>query len=230
MAKSKFNFGRRLSVDVRDRNFLLQRRLGPIGAVLPAKKTWAVKAVALDQGQTGTCVAHAWCNFLRTSPIQTNKDIDQLRWKIYDYAIKNDEWTDNDNDTDRQFGTSVRAGAEAVVHFGKLKSYLWAFSLQPAVEWVLTMGPIVLGTNWYTSMSRPDAEGIVSIKPRDRVEGGHAYLWRGVDTKRALILCSNSWGDDWGRSGEFYVSFRDMERLISEDGECCTAIEQKIKK
>jgi C1A family cysteine protease len=54
-------------------------------------------------------------------------------------------------------------------------------------------------------------------------------LWRGADTKRGLALCSNSWSDFWGKSGDFYVSFRDMERLILEDGEACTALEQKLK-
>jgi hypothetical protein len=144
-------------------------------------------------------------------------------------ATQLDEWEDNNNDTDRQLGTSVRAGAEAVLKLGRLKSYLWAFDLQPAVEWVLTQGPIVLGTWWYDSMFRPDKEGIVKITPSSQVAGGHAYLWRGADTRRALALCSNSWGDEWGKSGDFYLSFKDMERLVHEDGECCTATEIKIK-
>lgn len=222
-------FGRRQSPDHRDQQFMMARRLGPVGAVMPTQKTWKIKPTALDQGDTGTCVAHAWCNFLRAAPIESNAGIDGLRWSLYDYAIAHDQWIDNDHDTDRQMGTSVRAGAEAVMHFGRLKSYLWAFSLQPAVEWVLTMGPVVLGTEWYSSMMMPNADGIVTITQRARILGGHAYLWRGVDTKKALALCSNSWSDEWGKSGDFYLPLRDIERLIREDGECATAIEQKLK-
>jgi C1A family cysteine protease len=59
--------------------------------------------------------------------------------------------------------------------------------------------------------------------------GGHAYLLRGVNTKTALALCSNSWGDEWGKSGDFVLSFKDLERLIHEEGECATAVEQKVR-
>ena len=112
--------------------------------------------------------------------------------------------------------------------FGRLKSYVWAFSLQPAVEWVLTQGPVVLGTNWYSSLSQPDGQGIARITATARVIGGHAYLLRGVDTRKALARCSNSWGDGWGKSGDFFLPFRDLERLIHEDGEACSAVEKRL--
>ncbi|HSD52779.1 MAG TPA: hypothetical protein VLC47_01370, partial [Burkholderiales bacterium] len=51
---------------------------------------------------------------------------------------------------------------------------------------------------------------------------------RGVDTRRALARCSNSWGDNWGLSGEFLLPFRDLERLIHEDGEACSAVEKRL--
>ena len=223
-------FGRRVSKDERDKQYLMRRLLQPATeVVLPTRKTWAIAAKNLDQGDFGTCVGNGWANFLRCAPIQTTAD-ESMALKIYDAAITLDEWTDNDNDTDRQMGTSVRAGAEAVTNMGRLKSYLWAFELQPAVEWVLTMGPVVLGTNFYTSMFRPDAQGIVQIKPRDRIEGGHCYLWRGVDTKKALAHCVNSWGDSWNpvMSGDFLIPLRDVERLIHEDGEVSTAVQKKL--
>jgi len=223
-------FGRRVSKDERDRQYLMRRLLPPATeVVLPTSKTWRIAAKNLDQGDYGTCVGNGWANFLRCAPIQTTAD-ESMALKIYDAAIQLDEWTDNDNDTDRQMGTSVRAGAEAVTNMGRLKSYLWAFELQPAVEWVLTMGPVVLGTNFYTSMFRPDAQGIVQIKPRDRIEGGHCYLWRGVDTKKALAHCVNSWGDSWNpvMSGDFLIPLRDVERLIHEDGEVSTAVQKKL--
>ena len=224
----KPQFGRRFSPDPNDHKFLLRRKLALPGTPTPTSKTWAITSKALDQGDTGTCVAHAWCNFLRCAPIQTTQGIDALRWKIYDAAIQLDEWPDNDNDTDRQMGTSVRGGAQAVTNLGRLKSYLWAFDLQSALEWVLTKGPVVLGTNWYSSMRNVSKEGIVKITAGASIVGGHSYLWRGANKTRGLALCSNSWGDDWGKSGEFYLSFHDMERLIHEDGEAATAIEQRV--
>jgi hypothetical protein len=202
---------------------------------LPTRKSWSINARALDQGETGTCVGHAWRNFLRCAPIRTEVS-GPSAFDIYRSAVVKDTWADNDDeaqladaDPGLDFGTSVRAGAEAVTEFGRLKSYVWAFALQPAVEWVLTQGPVVLGTNWYSSMFRPDAEGIVRITPTATVEGGHAYLLRGVDTRKALARCSNSWGDDWGKSGEFLLPFRDLERLIHEDGEACTAVQKRLE-
>ena len=229
-------FGRRFVADPRDRNYLMRRLLPDARALtLPVRKTWGINKSALDQGNTGTCVGHAWRNFLRCAPIQTVKS-DPSAFDIYRSAVSKDQWSDNDdevnlpdNHSGLDFGTSVRAGAEAVTGFGLLKSYIWAFELQPAVEWVLTKGPVVLGTNWYSSFQRPDKEGIVRISENASVQGGHAYLWRGVDTRRALALCSNSWGDNWGRSGEFFLPFRDLERLIHEDGEACAAVQQKLK-
>ena len=229
-------FGRRFAPDDRDRGYLMRRMLAaPHEQALPARKTWRLAPTALDQGQTGTCVGHAWRNFLRCAPLQTDRT-GPSAFDIYRAAVLKDEWADNDdenqlpdNDSGLDAGTSVRAGAEAVTEAGLLKSYVWSFSLQPVVEWVLTQGPVVLGTNWYSSLSRPDAEGIARISANARVVGGHAYLLRGVDTRRALGTCSNSWGDSWGKSGEFLLPLQDLERLITEDGEACSAVEQRMQ-
>jgi len=236
MPRTTQAFGRRYSPDPEDRKYLMRRRLTAPGTPLPTRKTWRINSESLDQGNTGTCVGHAWRNFLRCAPIRTDKRA-PTAYDIYREAVKTDEWSSNDNegtlpdgDPGLDDGTSVRAGAEAVTKAGLLKSYLWAFNLQSVIEWILTEGPVVLGTNWYDSMSRPNAEGISAISPQAANIGGHAYLVRGVDTKRRLAgPCPNSWGDDWGKSGEFYLPFADLERLIHEQGEAATAIEQKLQ-
>jgi hypothetical protein len=228
-------FGRRFAKDDRDHGYLMRRLLPDARRLtLAVRKTWSINARALNQGQTGTCVGHAWRNFLRCAPIRTEKS-GPSAFDVYRSAVLKDTWAGNDDeaqladgDPGLDFGTSVRAGAEAVTGFGRLKSYVWAFSLQPAVEWVLTEGPVVLGTNWYSSLSQPDAQGISRITPTATVIGGHAYLLRGVDTRKALARCCNSWGDGWGKSGEFFLPFRDLERLILEDGEACSAVEQRL--
>jgi hypothetical protein len=231
---AKHRFGRRFSPDPQDRGYLMRRRLAAAGAPLPTRKTWKITSTALNQGNTGTCVGHAWANFLRCAPLQTVKGAPSP-FDIYRKAVTVDEWSSNDNeaklpDRDPRLddGTSVRAGAEAVTSFGRLHTYLWAFTLQPALEFVLTQGPVVLGVNWYSSFN-PNSEGIIRIGPNAKVEGGHAVLWRGADTKRGLALLSNSWGDTWGKSGECWIPLRDLDRLISlEQGEACTAIEKRL--
>lgn len=225
--------GRRFSPDIRDKHFLMRRRLGKTGVSLPTSKTWRIGGKSLDQKDTSTCVGHAWRNFLRCAPRQTEKG-GPSPFDIYRWAVGHDEWSGNDNeavlpdgDPKLDDGTSIRAGADAVVSSGVLeKSYLWAFSLSSTIEWVLTKGPVVMGTNWYTDMSKPNSKGIIKIG--GIVEGGHAYLLRGVNTKTRLALCENSWGDGWGLNGMFFLPFTDLERLLHEQGEACTAIEQKL--
>lgn len=227
--------GRRFDPDPSDHKFLMRRKLAVSGTVvLPTQKVWAIDSKSLDQANTSTCVGHAWNNFLRCAPIRTTKG--PSPFDIYRKAVVVDPWPENDNeatlpDFDPQLddGTSVRAGAEAVTQFGRLKSYLWGFQLTPVVEWLLTEGPVVVGFNWYSSMGRLDSNGFARITPGATIEGGHAFLVRGADTKKQRVTCENSWGDDWGKKGTFFLSFADLERLIHEDGEACTAIEQKLK-
>lgn len=227
-------FGRIPSLDARDAKFLMQRKLAqPSSVTLPVNKVWNIAPRSLDQGPTSCCVGFAWSNFLRCAPMQTVKN--QSPFDIYRKAVQLDEWPENNSeatlpDGSDKFvsGTSVRAGAEAVTAEGRLKSYLWAFTLSPVIEWVLTRGPVVLGVNWYSSFDKPNADGIARITPQASVVGGHAFLMRGANTKRSLALFENSWGDGWGRNGMFYLPFADLERLIYEKGEVCTAIEQKL--
>jgi hypothetical protein len=225
--------GRLPSPDIRDKNFLMRRKLAAPGTVMPVSKTWPMSGISLDQKETSTCVGHAWKNFLRCAPMRTEKG--PSPFDIYREAVKLDGFPENDNeatlpdfDPGLASGTSVRAGAEAVTNSGRLKSYLWAFDLQSVIEWVLTKGPVVLGVNWYGSMSTPDKEGIARIAANSRIDGGHSFLLRGGNTKRALGTCENSWGDGWSKKGTFYLPFADLERLIHEDGESCTAIQTKL--
>ena len=111
------NLGRRVSIDDRDRNFLIRRKLAPPGTPMPTRKTWAINAASLDQGNTSACIGHAWRNFLRCAPMKTEKS-GPSAWDIYRGAVAVDEWDENDDeaslpdgDPGMDSGTSVRAGA-----------------------------------------------------------------------------------------------------------------------
>lgn len=229
--------GRIFSPDPQDRHFLLRRLLTPatkadIGDLI--RSSWRFRGPILNQGETGTCVGHAWRDFLRCAPVQTKTG--PSAWDLYrgivamdEYPSNDDEATLPDNDPGLDDGTSVRAGAQYLTTKGRLKSYVWAFTLADANAWLLRNGPLVLGTNWYDGMFTPDAQGVVRIKKAgDTIAGGHAYLARGTDLKRGMVRCVNSWGTTWGLAGQFLLPFEDLERLISEDGEACAAVEQRL--
>jgi len=172
------------------------------------------------------CVGAAWRHWMLTAPVtQTKPDAEPRATTIYDEAIKVDEWPDNDNDTARQFGTSVRAGAQALRARGHLDTFGWAFDADTVIDWLCASGPIVLGTAWLESFSVPTAEGFLKVNPVTRVRGGHAYLANGVSLKRGAVRCTNSWGPTWNQRGRFWLSFEDLDWLIRREGEACSALE-----
>jgi hypothetical protein len=222
--------GRVVHKDKRDHKHLLVHHLG--ATALPTSKTWGIKSDHLDQGPTSTCVGHGMCNFLRCAPVRTTAG-EEMAYRLYKKAVLLDPWKQNDIEATYpdaspklSSGTTVRAGAKAAASMGLLDTYVWAFSLQPTIEWLLTRGPVVVGVNWYDSMFEPDAKGLVTISPGAQIEGGHCFLLRGANQTKAQVLCTNSWGNGWGKKGDFLLSFKDLERLISEDGEVCTAIQK----
>lgn len=211
--------GRRFAPDDRDRAFLLRE-------VLPEEpkrdwRYWWQRGAQLDQGNTGTCVGHAWAHFIEDGPITHPGTIDPFA--IYDEATHVDEWQGNEGD--RNFGTSVRAGAKALQARGLVPEYRWAFTLEDVVLALLDKGPVVVGTDWHRSMSRPGPDAFVY--PDGNVEGGHAYLLNGVSVSARKLRFKNSWGPSWGQNGHAWICFEDFEELLTVEGEACLAVEAK---
>jgi hypothetical protein len=222
MDEAELGLGRRYAPDARDNAYPMRAAIGDTSRlVLPKSRHWWA-GETLDQGPTSSCVGHAWRGFLSCAPLKTRTGPDAF--EIYDAAQKIDEWPGEDYD-----GTSVRAGAKVLAERGHLEQYLWAHDAQTAKEWILLRGPIVFGTYWYRSMNRPDVDGFVEVKGAP--SGGHAYLGVGYSTKRAAFRILNSWGPDrYGQRGRAWIRESDMDRLIREWGEACTAVERRIVK
>jgi hypothetical protein len=73
---------------------------------------------------------------------------------------------------------------------------------------ILAFGPVELGTPWFNSWFRPVA-GVLPAP--DTVVGGHAIVAIGWDA-RGLRL-RNSWGTDWGLSGDAYLPWSQLDHL-----------------
>jgi len=187
-------------------------------------KRWTVGLQYVqDQGFTSTCVGCAWKHLLIAKPIQYRAMSPDYK-EIYKWCIAHDEFPQNDFDEGMQFGTSVRAGAEYLVHRGFLTEYRWAQNIQDMIEWLYSNGPIVMGTLWFDGMFSPDASHVVT--PTGPMVGGHAYLVRGHSKRTKQFRCVNSWGIGWGDGGDFYISEADMMFLLTADGEACCAVEK----
>ena len=173
----------------------------------------------LDQGAEPHCVGFAWRHWLSYAPILTAGGPDAAT--IYCEAQKLDEWPG-----ESYSGTSVRAAAKYLQSLGHIANYYWAQGIEDVADFVRTRGPVVVGTDWYASMSRPLPNGLVAVS--GRAVGGHAYLVYGYSTSSRLFRCCNSWGMTWGQGGGFWVTWSDMAQLLARGGEACAAIEKAL--
>lgn len=210
-AVSKYGLGRLVSKDERDTLYCM-----PLEAVQGEQisKTWSLGPV-VDQRDMPHCVGFAWWSWLAASPVRQRG---MAPSGIYTLAQEFDEWPGTGYE-----GTSVRAGAKVLQMAGLISQYLWAWDLETAATWIHQRSPIVIGTNWYEGMLTPDDKGF--LNPSGRLAGGHAYLLYGVNYRREFFRVRNSWGSMWGHKGNAKISFSTFERLLAEDGECCTAEE-----
>lgn len=207
--------GRILAPDARDRRFSMALALPTVP--LPSYKYWTPGTV-LDQGQSPHCVAYSWTGWGLATPIRTRLAQLTPPDKLYAECKAIDGYAGD--------GTTVRAGVQIMQRQGRIKNYLWAQTPAELTAWLLTMGPVVVGTEWTSEMFTPDARGFVH--PRGSVEGGHAYLVTGFNAVTRNYRCRNSWGG-WGQSGNFWISEADMHALIFDrDGEACAAVEQAV--
>lgn len=221
MTDSLIGLGRRHAPDDRDKAYLLQ---APRKTSAPTSRTWTSFGV-LDQGATSMCVAYAGTKYLTSSPIRNKPPMPPA--DLYRQAQLVDEWPGEDPDS----GTSVRALFKVLKRIGYVKEYRWAYDVETLVQQVLGVGPVVCGTNWYYDMMDPDRWGY--IQPTGSSMGGHAWLIIGASRTRVnpdktfgAVRMINSWGPNWGpQNGRAWITFRDLAKLLNEDGEACVATE-----
>lgn len=231
MFEMKHGFGRIHVPDARDASYPMRAALRP--GVLPNSRYYVTgPKLPLDQGQTGTCVAHAWTGFLLSAPLMC-KDAPSA-FDTYRGIVAVDEFSDNDFEATApndqlQYGSSIRGGAKYLQSQGRLASYVWAESTEDMARWLLTgRGTITLGTDWHWNMSDLDAKGVAHLG--GGIAGGHAYLCIGYSRVRKMFRCLNSWGMSFGSHGRFWIEEDDMGVLLSAQGEACAAVEQPLQK
>lgn len=170
----------------------------------------------LDQGRTSSCTGHAMAQVLNHVPLRVKGHV--LRsadaFRIYTRATQIDEWPGEYPAQDT--GSSGLAVAKAAKEAGLITAYDHAFGLDHALL-ALVLAPVIVGSNWYSSMWRTDPVGRLQIS--GRVEGGHEWTMFGLDVEQRRVLCLNSWGPRWGDRGRFWLTFDDLGRLLNEDGD-----------
>ena len=219
-------FGRLVQFDERSRHY-------PIRTYVEGKKprayTWRCNQ-SLDQGPDGACVGFAWTHELVARPAEVRNLGYGFAKELYFEAQRKDPWDGGAYPGADPFyeGTSILAGAKAAQAAGYITTYRWGFSLMDLALGVGYNGPAVIGVNVYEGMLSPDPVGYY-IKPTGQVLGGHAMLIVGVYPKYETFRIKNSWGSDWGYQGDCFITFKDMRKLIYENGEACFALKRTSK-
>lgn len=193
----------------------------PIREITPDKPkpyswSWRCKAL-LDQGSEGACTGFATVHEAIAYPAPWLDLTEADAKEIYYRARQLDDYPGEDYS-----GSSVLGAVKAGMEKGWYVEYRWAFSEEDLLLAVSHEGPAILGVNWYADMHDPDDKGFITVGGEQT--GGHAILCRGVSLKRDAYLLHNSWGKDWGKNGECWISRPDMVRLLAESGEACIPI------
>lgn len=176
----------------------------------------------LDQGNLGSCTGNALAQCLNTDPLFNGTALteDDAR-RIYSEATAIDpfpgQWPPIDTGSD---GLDVCKAAKAE---GLISSYTHTFSGDD-LRRALVLGPVIVGTTWFNSMFTPAANGRLPVKPRSGVAGGHEYLLYGLDVRWHRVWILNSWGAGWGQGGSAYLTWSDLDRLLSWGGDCTVPV------
>jgi hypothetical protein len=191
----------------------------PVTAV-PEGHVW-LNGDILDQGSEGACVGFSWTAWENAKPrgFQEQQDNAYAQgW--YKAAQARDPWPGDDYD-----GTTVAAGAKVAIARSALDRYLWAGSKSEIDMWILTKGPVVVGSDWFKSMDSVGRLGWVKVDPSSGVRGGHAYLLLGRTSARNYVF-QNSWGVEYADEGLFYMNEENFNMLVTRgNAEFCTALQ-----
>lgn len=177
-----------------------------------------------NQGQVGSCTANAAIGCLGTgdfyaavgSKILTRSAAVDEKYAIGAYSDEQvllgyGPYPPADN------GGSGLAIAKILKNRGLIPSYKHALSLGATLG-ALAKQPVIIGIPWYSGMFTPDLTG--RVRPTGTVAGGHEICIDTLDVEKEFVWLTNSWGTSWGIKGRASVSFDDLQRLLSEQGDC----------
>lgn len=191
-------------------------------------RSWPLH-LRLDQGKEGACVGFGHVHRIAAQPGHYETPFrNSDAYLLYKQAQELDDWPGQDYS-----GTSVLAGAKAATARNLYREYRWCFSIDEIVATLVSVGPVVVGTNWLDGMFEPRPDGLLDVS--GSVAGGHCYLIRGLVTRPRYIgipeveepvfRITNSWGSNWGKNGDCYIKVSDYETKLMADADQCVPLE-----
>lgn len=215
--------GRIPKVDTRDFPVALagMAEAAPVLAGAPAYRYWSTPSLPLDQGDTPQCVGYTARGLLYAGPIGNRGGPDAPT--IYANAQRLDEIPGEAYD-----GTTARGAMRYLQSLGYVSAYVWPRSIDEALAWVLTRGPLMAGVDWYASFDRPGKGAVLSASSAGGIRGGHEFLISGANRATRRFRMVNSWGAGWGAGGRAWVPFDVLDMLLHTGGDLCAASEVRL--
>lgn len=180
----------------------------------------------VDQFYTSGCVGFSGTNMLNCTAAQRSR----RRWNYWENggSGRSSKYLDNNDGLTNYGGATTYdpfdwiypptdEGSSAIglmkfwLKYGIIDRYEWAFTFDQFLA-ALQRQPVLVGTNWYKGMFNPSPYGVLSLTGNS--VGGHEYLANAILWDKQLIGFENSWGENWGLRGRFYMPFDMAEELI----------------
>jgi hypothetical protein len=183
---------------------------------------WERVIPVLDQGSVASCTGNAAVGHLGTQPedatlaslLTSGLVLDeQEALALYSAAEVIDgsgPYPPND------MGSSGLSVAQAAKNAALISGYQHMTSVA-ACQTAIQTGGFIVGSNWYTGMDSPDANGVVTAT--GTVRGGHEYECIGYDAQTDLWEFVNSWGTTYGVAGHFFYTSATFAQLLAEQGD-----------
>ncbi len=181
-------------------------------------KRWEHFGPVLTQ-TIGSCTAEALVNVLNSEPFVDDQRplfTQEQAVELYSAATRVDKIPGCYPPTDT--GSSGLAVCKAAQRMGLIGHYRHAFSLVSALHWLSTMGPCIIGIEWFEGFDvpkGPHAELIIS----GNVRGGHELALLDVDADARTVRGLNSWSPAWGDGGFFTMSWDTLAILLGRQGD-----------
>lgn len=217
--------------DPRDASFLARRRFGAaVEAPGRAHRRWYTDATRhFDQGAVGSCTMWSAARLIAAGPVTQRPYTYEGHAPPFDPVAaycraqqldgETRTWCTHRHDT----GATMRSAAQCLREKGYIGHFWWLTTLDEVIAYLTNVGPVWMGTWWWSGMNEPDARGF--LHPRGRREGGHAYLLTEVANRSRYVWMDNAWGLGWAHRNRAKLSFEALGELLADWGEALAVTE-----